>query len=281
MRFTILTVGTRGDLAPYLALGLGLVGAGHEVTLATYPDFEEEVLDRGLGFHPVSGGVQEILGGADGEAGGTAGRPVGTPGVEKAGNNPLRLIGHLREVLSPLLGRFFLDCLAAGRTSDAIVSSPLGFFGGYDVAELLRIPFLPAYVQPVHPTRRFPSLAFPEVPGWFPLGGTYNLLTHHLGQQGFWQLLRNPVNEARREVLGLPPLPLAGPFSRLRERRHPTLYGWSPLVLPKPPDWGEEVSVSGYWFLERPRGLAPAGGSGFFSLIRSSAGVHRLWQHAG
>ena len=249
MRLTILTIGTRGDLVPYLALGLGLAGAGHEVTLATYPDFEEEIQGRGLGFYPLSGGVQEVLGGVDGE--------VGRAEMEEVGNNPVRLIGHLREVLTPLLGQFFGDCLAACRTSDAIISSPLGFFGGYDVAELLQIPFLPAYVQPIHPTRGFPSLAAPEAPGWLPLEGTYNLLTHHLWQQGFWQFLRRPINEARREVLDLNPLPLAGPFGKLRQRRHPTLYGWSPIVLPKPPDWGEEVSVTGYWCLRRPEDWRP------------------------
>ena len=29
MRITILTVGTRGDVQPYIALGLGLQAAGH------------------------------------------------------------------------------------------------------------------------------------------------------------------------------------------------------------------------------------------------------------
>ena len=246
MRVTVLALGTRGDVVPYLALGLGLRGAGHEVTVAAYAEFGGEIRGRGLGFRPVAGGMQQVLGGADG---------VG--GVEEAGNNPVRLIRHLHEALAPLMERFFRNCLATCRTSDAIVSSPLGFFGGYDVAELLRVPFLPAYVQPVHPTRGFPGLAFPGAPEWMPLVGAYNLLTHHLGTQGFWQLLRRPANGARRDVLGLPPLPLAGPFGRLRERRHPTLYGWSPLVLPKPADWGEEVSVTGYWFLDRPEGWRP------------------------
>ena len=40
------------------------------------------------------------------------------------------------------------------------------------------------------------------------------------------------------------------------------LYGWSPSVLPQPPDWGRWLHVTGYWFLERlgewkpPRELA-------------------------
>ena len=82
MRLTVLALGTRGDVVPYLALGLGLQEAGHEVIIAAYADFEEEIRGRGLDFHPVAGGVREVLGGA-GEAGGRRGS-----GAEEAGNIP-------------------------------------------------------------------------------------------------------------------------------------------------------------------------------------------------
>ena len=39
MKITITTVGSRGDVQPYVALGRGLVAAGHEVTLAADPLF--------------------------------------------------------------------------------------------------------------------------------------------------------------------------------------------------------------------------------------------------
>ena len=35
MRIAIQTLGTRGDVQPYVALGLGLRRAGHDVVLAT------------------------------------------------------------------------------------------------------------------------------------------------------------------------------------------------------------------------------------------------------
>jgi sterol 3beta-glucosyltransferase len=40
MRVVILTVGSRGDVQPYVALGGGLRRAGHAVTLATHREFE-------------------------------------------------------------------------------------------------------------------------------------------------------------------------------------------------------------------------------------------------
>ena len=52
----------------------------------------------------------------------------------------------------------------------------------------------------------------------------------------------SPVRHLRREVLGLPRRPTAPPRADL-----PVLYGYSPVVLPKPPGWGPSRRVTGYW----------------------------------
>ena len=39
MKITILTVGSRGDVQPYLALGVGLHNAGYSVKFATHDTF--------------------------------------------------------------------------------------------------------------------------------------------------------------------------------------------------------------------------------------------------
>jgi hypothetical protein len=83
-------------------------------------------------------------------------------------------------------------------------------------------------------------------------------LTYLVGEQVFWLVFRTGVNEARREVLGLPPLPLRAPFPEARRRGAPALYGYSPTVLPKPSDWPDWVRVTGYWFLDRTADWRPA-----------------------
>ncbi len=50
MHICILSVGTRGDVQPYIALGRGLQVAGHQVQLATTGMFEPAVRGYGLGF---------------------------------------------------------------------------------------------------------------------------------------------------------------------------------------------------------------------------------------
>jgi UDP:flavonoid glycosyltransferase YjiC (YdhE family) len=53
MRMSILTVRSRGDGQPYLALGSGLRTAGHQVRLATHRPFEPEVRAHGLEAGPL------------------------------------------------------------------------------------------------------------------------------------------------------------------------------------------------------------------------------------
>jgi ribosomal protein S18 acetylase RimI-like enzyme len=54
MKITILTVGSRGDIQPFVALGLGLQQAGHHVTVCTSHNFqafvEGEINDNIVGM---------------------------------------------------------------------------------------------------------------------------------------------------------------------------------------------------------------------------------------
>jgi sterol 3beta-glucosyltransferase len=52
-KITILTVGTRGDVQPYVALGAGLQKAGYRVKIATEVGFEKLAHDYGLDFAPL------------------------------------------------------------------------------------------------------------------------------------------------------------------------------------------------------------------------------------
>ena len=50
MRIHILTFGTRGDVQPMVALGLGLRHAGHSVRVVASPSFEQLIRCHGLDF---------------------------------------------------------------------------------------------------------------------------------------------------------------------------------------------------------------------------------------
>jgi sterol 3beta-glucosyltransferase len=55
MHFVCLTIGSRGDVQPYIALGLGLKKEGHRVTIATHEEYKSWI--QGFGIeHRTTGG---------------------------------------------------------------------------------------------------------------------------------------------------------------------------------------------------------------------------------
>ena len=61
MKILISTLGSRGDVQPYLALAVGLKQAGHHATLATSYNFTEWIQSHGVSAHPTSFSVQEFM----------------------------------------------------------------------------------------------------------------------------------------------------------------------------------------------------------------------------
>jgi sterol 3beta-glucosyltransferase len=66
-----------------------------------------------------------------------------------------------------------------------------------------------------------------------------------------WQPYRRTINRWRKEKLNLPPFPFTGPLPMIYRSIHPTLYGISAHVYPKPADYPTHHHITGYWFLDR------------------------------
>jgi len=238
LRITITTGGSRGEVQPYVALGLGLEAAGHEVRISAQAAYQQFVQEWGLGFHPISGDPHQLV-----------------SELLEAGNNPIRFARCFRRVLGSLMEQNLEEYLAACRDAEVIIYSPVGFLGYY-IAEALRVPRVGAALYPLFSrTRHFPSSIVPigKLRPSGTLGGLYNYLTYPFSEQLFWQSFRTPASRALEEHLGLSPSFL-GPFGEMIRHREPILYGWSPSVLPQPTDWGPWLHTTGYWFLDRPRG---------------------------
>lgn len=241
MRIVILAVGTLGDVVPYVALGLGLKKGGHSVYLATHDNFQQLITEQGLEFTSIEGNPNEWM------TGGEMLRLV------EFGGNFFHWMRQLSSLASPLMERFLDDCWQACQGAEAIIYSPFGW-AGYHVAERLNVPCCAACLQPISRTRGFPAVWSPT---WLHLGGIYNWLTHIAIEQVFWQVFRKQVNQWRQHILKLPSIPIVGPFGKPNWKRQPFLYGYSPSVIPKPPDWPDWLHVTGYWFLERDPGWQP------------------------
>jgi UDP:flavonoid glycosyltransferase YjiC (YdhE family) len=131
---------------------------------------------------------------------------------------------------------------------DLLIASLGGIFIGVALAEKLDIPLLQSHLAPFTPTRTFPSALLPQsLPN---LGGAFNLISHQITRQLTWLGFQPTLSLARQKVLGLRPASFSRPFYSDHSKGLPTLYGFSPSVIPKPADWGDDIYVTGYWFLD-------------------------------
>jgi sterol 3beta-glucosyltransferase len=241
MRITILALGSRGDVQPYVALGAGLKQAGFATRLVTFENFEPMVRAQGLDFHPVTGDVQAML---------TMGSAAN---MAEAGNNPIRFYRAVKESFGSIADDY-VTALSADvlLDSDMIINQLPASLFGYDLAEKLGVPYLVASVIPLYRTRAWPLVLFPM----FSLGGLYNTLTYRVAEQMAWGMFRSTINQFRAKI-GLSKAPFWGHFGRMMAQRVPVINGFSTHVVPRPEDWGDHVHVTGYWLLDEPEWTPP------------------------
>lgn len=242
MHITLLTVGTRGDVQPYVALGLGLKEAGHDVRLATHEVFKELILGNGLEFAPLKVDIQAVMAG-----------PGGQRWVQSGGNQ-IRFVLRMIRLAYPNLQQMLDDSLDACQGTQVLLYSTFAI-AGYSIAEAFGIPSMAAPLQPLTRTQAFPIMM--SLPRIFGFSGRLNRLSYLIGEQFLWQPFRAVINRWRRKRLGLPPIPFRGPFEYLSRKRYPWIYGFSPSVIPRPPDWPNWVHVSGYWLLGLQKEWSP------------------------
>jgi len=227
VHITLFTIGSRGDVEPYIALGQGLRRAGHQVRVCTHERYEPEIREAGLEFSGAGGDPRLIM---EGEAG---------QRWLESGRNPIRTMRRLLDVSGPIFQKYLQECEVAIAGTDAVLFSVLAF-PAYHLAEAAGIPAIGAYLQPMTRTREFPSL-FQKGRGVSFL----NLWSHIAVEQITWQPMRGAVNEWR-DGLGLGRLPRSGLYRPIY-RSMPLLYGFSPAVVAPPSDWPDHVKVTGYW----------------------------------
>jgi sterol 3beta-glucosyltransferase len=236
MRIAIHTLGTRGDVQPYVALALGLKAAGHEVSLAAPAQFDSFVRGHGVEFAALPGEFLELLETPEAKA---------AMGSSKGFGGGFKLMKQIR----PLMLRLFDQEWEAAQDfrPDVLVYHPKALVAP-DIADALGCQTVLASPLPgFTPTAAFPTPLLP-----FASLGPLNRLSHSLMIGAGRSIFGRTLSRWRVETLRLPS----------RSRRHawrgvPTLYAYSPAVVPVPRDYGPDVLVTGYWFLDESADWSP------------------------
>ncbi|HEX9028893.1 MAG TPA: glycosyltransferase, partial [Anaerolineales bacterium] len=221
MKIIVATIGSRGDVQPYINLSQGLQSAGHEVTLATNPTLCSLAAEHAVNSTPVGPSIDMGV--------------VGARLLAQSFNN--MWIGMIRvmQLGARMVEQAYPDVLKACEGADLVITSDSST--GVAEAEKLGVPWISATLQP----------------GRIPLPPKPNpTLFERLIWPIMGKLFTAPTNRFRRRV----DAPLVKDLSDMMSKRM-VLLPVSRFVTPNHPGWPAQVCQTGYWFAQPKVGWTP------------------------
>ncbi len=229
------TIGSSGDLHPFIALGLGLRARGHNVLFAVEDRMRPPLEALGFAVAHLSGDGKTALAPYSRQMFGAM--------------NPFASVRVIvRQYILPALPAMIEELRLACEGADLLVSAAVQIAAGA-VADLTGMPWASVALSPV----TMPSATLEPQPPLFAvpprLQRFYNRTGWLVGDAVLRQIVDRPVNEVRRRF-GLWPrrdLMQWGNLSRTL-----TAAAFSPAFVPRQPDWPAYVKQTGFCFWDTP-----------------------------
>ncbi|KAK4033344.1 sterol 3-beta-glucosyltransferase [Parachaetomium inaequale] len=246
LNIVIQVVGSRGDVQPFVALGMELQRHGHRVRLATHDTFCDFVRASGLEFFPVGGDPAELMAYM-------VRNPGLIPSMEslRAGD-----IQKKRRMVAEMLEGFWRSCgepdpaTQTPFVAEAIIANPPSF-AHLHCAQALGVPLHLMFTMPWTSTRSFCHPLANLKAGGDISQEVANYVSYLTVEWMTWQGLGDIINDWRI-TLDLEPVPFSEGPGLAETLKVPFTYCWSPALVPKPNDWPAYIDVCGFFFREPP-----------------------------
>jgi len=234
MNITILTLGSRGDVQPYVALGKGLLKRGHNVTICTGKTFKDFVEKHGLSYTEAYIDFMEILKTEEGQA------------IFNGGGNVFKILKYTKEVINPAFRKTFDNFLASTKQADLIIYHPKAMVAP-DLSEYLKIPCVSMPPVPMtYPITEFPSLA---VTGNKNFGKFFNKLSYYTVRLSESASIKD-INDFRAKSLHLNKRKGGAYSYDVNGINTPIVYPISRKLFPEVSSWNGYVELPGFFFLD-------------------------------
>lgn len=236
MRFTMISIGSTGDVKPYVLLGRELQRRGHDVSICAFSEFETLVKKNGMRFCPLSGNARELM-----------------SSIMKPGTKGMGYLKQVRDTFRDIIDPFLRDLLTACEGAEVIVAT---YFGNViqSIAEQRGVPFIKTHYYPMDPNDNTPISSAPGLRAgkvWYR--ASYSLAYLLISTLEVYYLTN------WRKAQGMPPRKLEStPCNDINGHRVPVLYAMSPLLMPRPLDWDEHIHMTGFWLDETDSDFQPA-----------------------
>ena len=232
VRIAFFTLGSRGDIEPLALLAKGFADAGHDVTFISDESARPLVAPLAIPAHFLPGNLRE--------------RHAAGPALPSRLNlNPYLMARALTGGYADVIGSWAVQAAEVALGSKLLIFSNASYGIGFSIAQRVHAIPCEASVFPARSSRYLPSALLPW-PG-LPLPATARALLHEATVRASWLGARDVVNAARR-ALDLEVI--SWPFDRTQATFRdalPVLYGYSPTLVPPPPDWPKTIAVTGFW----------------------------------
>ncbi|MEO1813995.1 MAG: glycosyltransferase [Acetobacterium sp.] len=235
MKISILTLGTRGDVQPFVALAQKALEKGHQAVICTGKTFKPFIEEAGIEFKEAASDLMAMLETEEGQM-----------VFKHALQHPFRTKKYLDEVVNPVFRQTLDQFYEAALGADVILYHPKAF-GAPDIAEALDIPCISIPPVPItFPIDEFPNLAISPTKN---LGKRLNLWTYSVIAQAERSSI-NEVNDFREKTLHLPKRKSGLYTFSLNGQVIPIIYPISKALFPEVTSWEGRVLTPGFFYLD-------------------------------
>lgn len=241
MRLLLIAFGSRGDVQPLLALGKGLKSAGYEVAIAAGTNFQAWVESSGFRFVSLGIDFQAVVNSDSGRA-----------WLADSSDNPFKETDNMKRVMEEIAPTVSQHLLDAAKDVDVLVSG-LPTLGLADaICEKTGKRHITIFLAPTTPGSDGASTMIPYVPRSVNI---LNRVSGYVNVYFMYWILGGFTNRFRQQ-LELTPLSYRD-FLR-RWTQTPIIYGVSPTVMPRSPEWGDNIHVTGFWYYTEGQNWQPS-----------------------
>ena len=231
MKLLLLAFGSRGDVQPLIPLCQALGAAGYDVQLAAGTNFKAWIESKGIHFVDVGVDVEALMNSASGKE-----------WIENSSSSPLQEARNMRRMFDEHAAVMSNAILRICQDTDVIISNLPTFGVAHTVAEMFGKQHIRIMLAPLTPTNNAAATMVPMMPG---RKSPLNRLACYIGIYFTYWVNQNLINTFRKQHNFKPWS--YGDFARAWNQM-PVLYGLSPHVMPRDPQWRADTFVTGYWF---------------------------------
>lgn len=235
MKIAIFTLGSRGDVQPYVAIAKQALKYNHEVVICTGESFKSFIEENNIEFAKAELDLMALLQTDEGQE-------VFNNGTKHF----IKAMKYAKDKVNPAYRKTMEDFYNCAKDADIILYHPKAL-SAVDIAQKLDIPCINVSPIPfIYPIEEIPNLIISSNKNF---GKKLNKLTYNINKYAEMSNIKE-INDFREKVLNLPKRKSGIYTYDINKRPIPIVYPVSKYLFEDVKSWDDKVYLPGFVFLE-------------------------------